>query len=71
MAPQTSTDRQTLTRVAKYFFEGIAVAIVAVLMGGLTPTKVIAVACAAAAAFAIIDLVVPSICVTQTSRDAS
>lgn len=65
-----ATDRQVLTRVAKYFFEGIAVAVVAVLLGGLTPTKVIAVACAAAAAFAVIDLILPSICVTQTSTGA-
>lgn len=66
---RTETERQVLTRIVKYFFEGVAVAVVALLLGGLTPAKVIAVACAAAAAFAIIDLILPSICVKQTWRD--
>ena len=52
-------------RAAKYLFEGLAVAVVALLLGGLTPVQTIVLASTAAAAFAILDVWLPAVCITE------
>lgn len=52
-------------RVVKYLFEGLAVAVVALLLGGMTPVQTIALASTAAAAFAVLDVMLPAVCITR------
>ena len=57
-------------RAAKYLFEGIAVAVVALLLGGLTLTQTVVLASTASAAFAVLDVLMPAVCLTaDPSRD--
>lgn len=69
MAPPS---RDVLVRVFKYVFEGLAVAVVALLLGGLSLGQVVAVSTTAAAAFAVLDLLLPAVCLpaaAPSSRD--
>lgn len=66
-----ATRRDVLVRVVKYVFEGLAVAVVALLLGGLTSGQIVAVSTTAAAAFAVLDLLLPAVCVSASSAHGS